>query len=568
MSYLTRMLAASSATSFTTPAYDQAVHLSATASGVPVSAQTALKISTVWACVRLIAETIASLPLVVYQRRADGGRSEATNHPLFDLLHDQPNRYQTAFEFREMMTGHALLRGNAYAKIEPGPRGFADQLIPLHPDRVIVEQLKSPDAAPRYRYKVEGLGTFNDTDILHLRGLSGDGITGIDPITYARESFGLTLAGERYGARFFRNDARPSVVLKHPKELKGEAAKRLAASWNQNHGGENIHGTAVLEEGMDLVTVGVEPRNAQFLELREFQAEDACRWFRVPPHMVGLTSKATTWGSGIEQMSIGFVVYTLLPWLKRWEQAISRDLILVPQTYFVEHIVTALLRGDAKARYETYEIARRTGIMNPNEARALENMNPRTDPGGNAFDGSDGAMAAAGSVAAPGAAAGAQPTADDETALKTKAVGELVRAGFKQQDAAKAVGLPSMDDWGLPPVTVQPREKVAPSAPPLKDVGSHYQELLREAAGRVVRKEIAALSRAAKRAGSDWPAVVDEFYADHATFVAQTLSISADMAERYVAEQVAELTARGPEALADWESRRVADLVALVLEAQ
>lgn len=491
MSFLSRMLASSPTGVTDTGRYDDILEYGLrSTSGVPITPDTALKISTVWACVRLIAETIASLPLIVYRVRPDGGRERAENHPLYDLLHDQPNRYQTAFEFREMMTGHALLRGNAYAKIEAGPRGPADQLIPLHPDRVHIEQLTSPDAAPRYRYLVDGLGRFNDADILHLRGLSGDGILALDPVTYARESFGLTLAGERYGSRFFKNDARPSVVLKHPGKLKKPTADRIRTHWEAIHGGAGQHRTAVLEEGMDLVTVGVEPRNAQFLELREFQAEDVCRWFRVPPHMVGLTSKATSWGSGIEQMSIGFVVYTLVPWLKRWEQAIARDLIVAPDTYFVEHLVDGLLRGDLKTRYEAYAIARDKGWYSVNDIRRKENENPIA--GGDVY----------------------------------------------------AAGAP---------------------APAGRVPNAHYQDLVREAVGRVLRKEAAALNRAVKR-GADFAQAVADFYSEHAAFVAETLCIAPVQAANYVDDQRQLLLTQGPDALVDWETRRAGVLAELVLE--
>jgi HK97 family phage portal protein len=291
------------------------------------------------------------------------------------VLHDQPNEQQTAMEFKDMLTGHVLLRGNGYAQILPGPRGPVDQLIPIHPDRVTVEKLPSG----RLRYQViqdDGeKRPFNQEDIFHLRGPSKDGITGMDIITYAADSFGLTLAAERYGGRFFRNDSKPGGVLRTEKTLSDGAARRLKTSWEAAHTGSNQHRVAILEEGLEWQQIGISPEQAQFLGTREFQAEDVCRWFRVPPHMVGLTSKATSWGSGIESMGIGFVTYTLMPWLTRWKQTISKDLIIAPETYFADFIVDGLYRGDIETRYNAYAIGRQWGWLNVNDIRRFENMN-------------------------------------------------------------------------------------------------------------------------------------------------------------------------------------------------
>lgn len=485
-----------------------------TAAGVPVNTDNALKLSVVWACVRLLSETIASLPLMIYRRLPDGGREEATNHPLYDLLHDRPNATQTAIEFRQMLGAHALLRGNGLARILPGARGFADQLVPLHPDRVQFKYL----ADGRLRYEVRNadntIEVLGDEDILHLKGLSLDGKVGVSVITYAREAMGLDLAAEAYGARYFANGAEPRGVLKHPKGLSDPGFKKLKESWDEAHSGANQHKVAILEEGMDYVPVGLSNKDSQFLELRTFQAEDECRWFGVPPHMVGLTSKVTSWGSGIEQLGIAFVTYTLLPWLKRWEQAITRDLILAPQTYFVEHVVAGLLRGDLASRYNAYQIGLQNGWLSPNEIRQLENMNPRA--GGDAY--------------------------------------KAIDAGVSSVPASR------------PPAREAPAED---------EPAAHYRLLVHEAAARVVRKEVAALGKAAKRLAGEgitidqaaWAQAVDDFYADHADYVAQTLRIPDDQAALYVAWQKRELVQKGPTALDDWENRRVADLVELVSEA-
>jgi HK97 family phage portal protein len=458
-----------------------------------VNAQTALKISTYWACVSLIADSVAMLPKFVYRRRADGGRERADNHPLFDILHTQPNTDQTSFEFFEMLTGHALRRGNAYARIVPGPRGPADQLLPLHPDKVRIEIL--PNGKSRYmiRQRTGQEDPFNDEDILHLKGLSDDGVRGLDNVALESESLGLSLASQKYSSRFYGNDSSPGGVLKSKGKLSPEAQTRLKASWQEAHTGSNQHRVAVLEEGLEWQGVSFNARESQFIEREEFQAEDICRWKRVPPHMVGLTSKATTWGSGIEQMSIGFVTYTLMPWLVRWQQAISRDLIIAPQVYFVEFVVDGLLRGDALSRYNVYNIGRNMGVLSANDIRRLENMNPREDGGGDAY---------------------------------------------------------------LTPLNMQPSAG---------KIGGHYTALMHETAARIARKEQAALTRAAKKAGQngDWAEAVEKFLDDHAAFVAESLCVPLAYAQRYVLEQHRRLMAGGPGILDDWEAQSTQVLIEL-----
>ncbi len=348
----------------------------ASQAGIKVSADTALTYSAVYACVKVLAEGVASLPLIVYRRRADGGKDRATNHPLYDVLHDQPNDWQTSFEWREMCQGHLALRGNAYSEMIAGPRGFVDQLVPLHPDRVRVELLKSGEL--RYQYRESNLIDWRPIEadrMLHIRGLSSNGLTGISVIGMARESVGLGLAAEGYGARFFSQDASPGGVLTYPGKLSTEAMKRLEASWAEARTGlTNVHGTPVLDEGIKWEQIGLSNEDAQFLQTREFQAMDVARWFRVPQHMIGVMSKATF--SNIEQQSLEYVIYTMMPWYTRWEQRINVDLILARRTFFVEFLVDALLRGNAKERFDAYGSARQWGWMSVNEIRRKENMNP------------------------------------------------------------------------------------------------------------------------------------------------------------------------------------------------
>lgn len=346
-----------------------------TASGVSVSPDTALNAAAVWAAVKVISETVGSVPLIMYRRRADGGKERATDHPLYDLLHDQPNRSQTAFEFKEMLTTHLLLRGNAYAEIVPGPRGPVDQLLPVHPDLVTPE--RRPDGYLQFRVR-DGKGgerTLLQDEMLYLRGLSLDGVTGVSVITYARESIGLMQAAESYGARVFSQGAQPGGVLEHPKELSKEAAARVSESWQAAHSGlGNAHKVAVLEDGLTWKQTSMTSEDAQYLETRKFEISEMSRWFRVPAHMLGDLERATF--SNIEHLGLEFVIYTMLAWFTRWEQAIKRDLILSPRTYFAEFLVDGLLRGDIKTRYEAYAIGRQWGWLSQNDIRRLENMNP------------------------------------------------------------------------------------------------------------------------------------------------------------------------------------------------
>ncbi len=467
---------------------------SETAAGVSVGPDTALKIGTVYACVGLLSETIASLPLVIYRYLEDQeGRQRAKNHPLYEVLHSQPNETQTAFEFTQMMMTHALLRGSGYARIMPGPRGFADRLVPYHPERVTKERLESG----RVRYKVENdLGkseTLNQEDIFEVGGLSLDGWNTVSVVSYAKDSFGLSLAAEKYGSKFFRNDSRPGGVLETDGKISRDAAKRIKSEWEALHAGGNQHRVAVLEQGLKWQAIGVTPEEAQFLGTREHQAEDVCRWFRVPPHMVGLTSKTTSWGTGIEQQAIGFLTYTLRPWLTRWSQSIRRDLILAPNTYFADFVVEALLRGDIETRYNAYATARQWGWLNVNEIRQKENLNP-------------------------------------------------VNGG----------------DTYLHPLNMERGARAE---------NGHYRLLVEESAGRLVRKETAAMGRLAK--ADNWAEYVEGFYSTHINLVSQAMRISIKKATIYCEHGREAMLEHGRHSALseDWESRRVMELADLAMEA-
>ena len=359
---------------------------SQTTSGVWVNPDTALRFTAVFAAVRVIAESVAMLPLVVYRRDGKGGKDRAEDHPLFSTLHDQPNSFQTSFEFREMMTAHVLLRGNAYARIDRSTYdGRVLDLLPLHPDRI--RPFRRQDGSIWYEYRpITGtVEVFSSDEMFHLKGLSTDGIVGVSPISMAREAVGLGMAFEEYFGRFFSNDATPPIVLKHPEALSEQAYGRLVQSVKERHSGlPNAHTPWVLEEGMTVEKVGVSPRDAMFIEGRKFQVTEIARIFRVPPHMVGDLDRATF--SNIEQLSIDFVRYSLMPWIVRWQQALKMQLFSAKDAKcFAAFVLRELLLGDMAARTAYYASMRQWGNLSANEVRELEDLNPRDDPGGKDF---------------------------------------------------------------------------------------------------------------------------------------------------------------------------------------
>ena len=355
--------------------FAEIVRAGASASGAAVTSETALRVAAVYACVRVISETVASLPLKVYKRLDTGGKDVATTHPLYELLHMRPNPWQTSFEFREMMQTHLCLRGNAYALINWRGDRIVDELIPLHPDRVTVTQ--RPDLTLVYEVQnASGVRIpFPSEEILHLRAMSSDGIVGRSPLADLRESIGTAITTQDYAGRLFRNDATPGVVLSHPGKLGAEASKNLRESWDALFGGSsNARRTAVLEEGMKIERISMTAEDSQFLETRKFARSEIAGAFRVPPHLIGDLDRATF--SNIEHMGIDFVTHCIRPWLVRWEQSLSRALVTAPQFYYPEFSVDALLRGDIKSRYEAYAVGRNWGWLSANDIRSLENMNP------------------------------------------------------------------------------------------------------------------------------------------------------------------------------------------------
>ena len=364
-----------------------------TTSGKPVNERTAMQTTAVYACVRILAEAVASLPLHVYEYQDDGGKKLVHDHPLYYLLHDEPNPEMTSFVFRETLMSHLLIWGNAYAQIIRDGAGRVLGLYPLLPDKMDVQRddkgniyyVYSRNSDENPMFKEYGDIRLKAEEVLHIPGLGFDGLIGYSPIAMAKNAVGMTLACEEYGASFFANGANPGGVLEHPGVLKDPS--KVRESWNSVYRGvSNAHKIAVLEEGMKYQQIGIPPEEAQFLETRKFQINEIARLYRIPPHMVGDLDKSSF--SNIEQQSLEFVKYTLDPWVIRWEQSLQRSLLLPGEKgkYFIKLNVDGLLRGDYQSRMNGYAVGRQNGWFSANDIREMENMNPIPDEeGGNLY---------------------------------------------------------------------------------------------------------------------------------------------------------------------------------------
>ena len=351
-----------------------------TTSGKSVTERSAMQMTAVYSCVRILAEAVAGLPLHLYRYKDSGGKEKAIDHPLYLLLHDEPNPEMSSFVFRETLMTHLLLWGNAYAQIIRNGKGEVVALYPLMPNKMTVDRDANGQLYYQYTRSNEEAPTMKGTtvnlhpsDVLHIPGLGFDGLVGYSPIAMAKNAIGMAIACEEYGAKFFANGAAPGGVLEHPGTIKDP--ERVRQSWQSTFGGSgNANKIAVLEEGMKYTPIGISPEQAQFLETRKFQINEIARIFRVPPHMVGDLEKSSF--SNIEQQSLEFVKYTLEPWLIRWEQSIQRSLLSTDEKplYFVKFNVDGLLRGDYASRMQGYATARQNGWMSANDIRELENL--------------------------------------------------------------------------------------------------------------------------------------------------------------------------------------------------
>lgn len=476
--------------------------------GLRVTPEGSLRVSAVFAAVRLLSDTLAALPLLLYRRLPDhGGKERAANHPLYDLLHSAPNNFQDSYSWRRLMMRHILLRGAGYNFIVPGPRGFVDQLVPIHPDRVVkTEQAASGRLLFHIREKTGGMTrTYTQDDVWRLAGASEDGIECKSVLTYARDSVGLALATEGYASRLFSQGAMHGGVLSVPGLLNEEAADRMGRSFQKATTGErNWHRPVVLEQGAVFKETTMTAEDSQFILSRQFSTTDIARWFGVPPHMIGDLSRSTN--NNIEQQSLEFVTYNLTPWLVLWEQAISRDLILAQQTYFAEFNVDGLLRGDSEARAAFFSKMFAVGAYSTNDIRRIDNQN--------------------------------QVEGGDQ---------RFVPANFRPLDAPfEAGGMTPGQSADVPPA--KPSQASQPD-------DSRARAIVTESAKRVQRKESLAAGKMAVKHASDPPefaAWATEFYAGHVALVAQTMQITEDAARLYCESQRDDLIAHGLTAAETW----------------
>jgi HK97 family phage portal protein len=352
-------------------------------SGVAMDEKLSMNLIIVYACVRLLSETVASLPWFVYRRKKDG-KEKASDHILYKLLHDSPNPSMTSFTYRQLMMVDILLWGNHFSEVVRDKDYQVKELWPLQPNRM---QVKGTMHTPAYLYTPEGQEqkTYNSSNILHIAGLSFDGIQGYPPLTIMREAVGLGMALEEFGGTFFRNGTNIGGIVTHPKVLSEKAKINLQASLDAKTGVGMSNKLMLFEEGMTYSKIGIPPEDAQFLQTRQFQVTEIARFFNVPPHMVGDLTRSTN--NNIEEQAIEFVTYTLRPWLVRIEQEIQRTLVTEKEKskVFSEFLVDGLLRGNTVARTTALQIQRQNGIINADEWREIENKNPIQDGTGKKY---------------------------------------------------------------------------------------------------------------------------------------------------------------------------------------
>lgn len=541
-------------------------------SGVEVTEESAMRVTAVFACVRILSWTLASLPLHVYRRLEPRGKEQVRDHRISRLLYTSPNPEQTSFQFRALLGAHMNLWGNGYAEIEFDQHGNEVALWPIptwrcdprrtEGTRELYYDVKLPDGTtkklPPYR-------------VFHVMGLSLDGMKGLSPIGMAREAVGLSMAAETFGASFFGSGLNPGAIAEHPGKLSPEAYTRLKESMNEKYEGlGKAHRLMLLEEGMKYQKVGIAPEEAQFLETRKFQVSDIARLYGVPPHMVGDTEKSTSWGTGIEQQGIGFVVYTMRPYLVCWEQEISRKLFHEEERdlYYARFLVDGLYRGDIKSRYAAYSVGRQWGWLSANDVRELEDMNPIE--GGDVYFTPLNMMPTEGLLDSPDADeaepaarpddSDSQPAEDDETEelraqMDTYGIG--VRSGAitpqpeDEEAFRKRTRLPGMSqavrkaweaDGGVRrPIThAEPKSNAASNgqtAPPDPEKDSDARRLrpvFEDAAQRIFRREEADVMRHARKLSPEafgpW---VEGFFRNHQEYIVRQLSPCVTAAGRH-----------------------------------
>lgn len=499
-----------------------------TASGVQVSHEGSLKYSAVYACVRVLAGTLAQLPLILYRRRDDDGRERAADHELYDVLHSRPNPLMTSFNLRMALQGHLALWGNAYAEIEFDQAGRVLHLWPLRPDRMESVDLIDDTLFYTYRLPDNSLTTLTGGRVLHLRFLSPDGIMGYSPVKLYMQGIGLGLAAEEFGARFFGNGARPGGFLSHPGQLSDKALKNLRESFENRHGGlSNALRLAILEEGMEYEAVGIPPEEAQFLETRKFQVTDVARIYGVPPHMIADLDRATF--SNIEHQGIEFVVHTMGPWLACWEQGMDTSLLTEAERrqYYTEFLVEGLLRGDSAARAAFYTAMFQMGAYSQNDIRRLENENP--------IDNGDTYYVPLNMVPSDIAAGGFGDSPDGERLSQPARLAvddDMVRRlqllaawrGQRRIGVDQRLGLPFAIDESDPVAADMRERRAVQAATARRRLQQAQMRVYADVAGRILRREANDVANAARRllgqrSLAEFDAWLRRFYEDHGDFV-------------------------------------------------
>lgn len=519
-----------------------------TAAGVTVGDSTAMAISTWWACVRVLSDTVGAMPVHVYKRQDDDRKTRDSSHPWYDTLHKSPNVWQTPIGFKSMMIGHLLLRGNFYARIDPArPMTGRDypSLVPLNPDRMDKPKQDSLGYLTySYRYQAGETKEYSQDEILHVKLLSGDGFTGMSPLAYARETIGLAQAQSGYAASLFGGGGFIKYYLKTSKRLGAEGKKNFREGWRNLHGDAKSFEPPILEDDMDIKTLGMNNDDAQFLESRKFSAYEICQFLGVPPHLVFLLDRSTN--NNIEHQGLEFLIIHLNPYLVRIEQELQPWL---GDKHFAEFLRDAIVRGDLSSRYTAYNMGLQAGFITPNEVRLRENLDPL--PGGDELRAPLNMAPASGQAQPPKEAA---ETVDDTEP-------------DDDEDTASAISVPVQVETPLPVVETKPAIDLAP--------------LIADAASRIVAREIIGLNARIDKAAKDpagyfaWAVTWFEGHRDYAAKAimplvqasASALDTSAWSAE-YCSATVQEFASREPSAvLKDWETTKAGKLAATIGEA-
>ncbi len=476
----------------------------------PITPETALRFSAVFGCVRVISQTLAALPLLMYERQADGGKNRATKHPLYTLLRTKPNRFKTSgLEFREQLTAHALLHGNGYAQIIKNGRDEPLELIPMHPSRVRPDVTKDEQMIYRVAMKGGGERILPADDVFHIRAFRDSGLEGVSPIAMAEKIVRSGLSLESFGMNFFEGGAFPAGVLEYPGEMSAEAKTNLAESWHKLYGGENRgKKAAVLEAGLKWSPMGIPQSDAQFLEQRKFQVTEICRIYGVPPHLLADLDRATF--SNIEEQNQNFVDYCLMPWFKRWEEAIVRDFLDGDDSkYFAEFLADGLLRGNTAARTSSYAMGRQWGWFSINDIRSRENLNP-IGPEGDVYLSPMNMVPAGEEGQQPDPAQ--DPESDGKSEEESPKIAKNSKTPAENREKETVLG-------GETSIK-QPKNEPKSDDNRLNDA---FRGAFRETWQRVIRKEIGAVKKAARAKNSDFDAWMDEFVVDQQCFASECL---------------------------------------------